>query len=167
MSGNSPHEQQATGAVLGGAQASQEGEGIALPFTPPNGSSADTQTNPASNVAPVAQSRGGGWALPASAQGATPFRRPIRVVVKGDQLLILPDRGDQSGARVVPLNGPMQRTIDHFVAQIWEHMNGWGIAGAYAYWKPILSVEIAPGGEARFAELAALMQQSGVEVERK
>ena len=132
----------------------------------------DTPSNPQANAAggdavPVAQSLGSGWALPASARGATPFSRPIRVQVHADKLVVLPDRGDDSRARVVPLTGPMQRSIDAFVGQLWEHMNGWGIAGPQAYWKPILSVEVARGGESRFAEMAALMQQSGVDVERK
>ena len=154
--------------VPSGNYAASRGDASAMLFSNPG----DTPSNPQANAAggdatPVAQSRGSGWALPASARGATPFSRPIRVQVHADKLVVLPDRGDDSRARVVPMTGPMQRSIDAFVGQLWEHMNSWGIAGPQAYWKPILSVDVAPGGEARFAELAALMQQSGVEVERK
>lgn len=119
------------------------------------------------DVPPIAEARGKNWALPSTAHGATPFSRPIRVQVRADKLVVLPDRGDNGRPRVTPLNGPLESSIDEFVAQLWEHMNSWGIAGPRAYWKPILSVEVAPGGEARYAELAALMQQSGVEVQRK
>ena len=149
--------------------APSQGAAVATPFNSSADASPNSQNDAtaASNVAAIAQSRGDGWALPASARGATPFRRPIRVLVKSDQLVVLPDQGDARRARVVPLDGAMHRTIDSFVSQLWEHMNGWGIAGAQAYWKPILSVEVESGAEARFAELQALMQQSGVEVERK
>jgi len=118
-------------------------------------------------VAPIAGTRGSNWALPSSARGATPFRRPIRVRVHADKLMVLPDRGAPGQPKVTNINGSLRASIDRFVAQLWEHMNGWGIAGPQAYWKPILSVEVADGGERRYAELAALMQQSGVEVERK
>ena len=119
------------------------------------------------NVQPMAGSRGANWALPSSSRGATPFNRPVRVVVSADQLTVLPDRGEVGEPRVTQLSGPMRNSIDGFVAHLWEHMNGWGVAGTQAYWKPILSVEVTRGGEKRFAELAALMQQSGVEVEWK
>jgi hypothetical protein len=46
-------------------------------------------------------------------------------------------------------------------------MDRWGLAVLGGYWKPILTVEVRPGGEQRFAELQLLMQGSGIEVERK
>ncbi len=115
----------------------------------------------------LAQARGENWALPRSAQGATTFHRPIRVECHADKLLVLPDRGGSERSKVTQLSGPLESSIDNFVADLWQHMNAWGIAGPQSYWKPVLRVEVAPDGEARFRELAALMQKSGVEVQRK
>jgi hypothetical protein len=67
----------------------------------------------------------------------------------------------------VPLDGPLEGSIDTLVGHLWQHMKGWGMAGPQAYWKPLLSVHVADGGEDRFAELSALMQRSGVDVEWK
>lgn len=116
------------------------------------------------SVTAMAETRGEDWALPRSSEGATPFTRPIRVECHADRLIVLPDRGSSGSPKVTPLSGPLSRNIDTFVAHLWQHMQGWGIAGPRSYWKPILSVHVAPGGEARYAELAAIMQRSGVDV---
>lgn len=141
------------GSAAGGAGssgASANGGGAAMNFT--------------QSVTAMAETRGEDWALPRSSEGATPFTRPIRVECHADRLIVLPDRGSSGSPKVTPLSGPLSRNIDTFVAHLWQHMQGWGIAGPRSYWKPILSVHVAPGGEARYAELAAIMQRSGVDV---
>jgi len=42
----------------------------------------------------------------------------------------------------------------------------WGIAGRGMYWRPVLHVYVAPEAEQRFAELSALLEGSGLTVER-
>ncbi len=111
--------------------------------------------------------RGVDWALPAAARHATGVTRPVRVACWPDRLLILPDQGDQHGARTILIEDAMADEIDAFVEAVWAHTERWGIALASGYWKPIINVEVAPGGEARFAELERLMEGSGLEVKRK
>jgi hypothetical protein len=41
------------------------------------------------------------------------------------------------------------------------------MAGRGMYWKPLLQVHVGPGGEQRFADLTALLDGSGIAVERK
>jgi hypothetical protein len=115
----------------------------------------------------LADARGDEWALPNSSRGATPYTRPIRVECHRDKLIVMPDRGTTGASKTVPLHGPLENSIDTLVGYLWQHMKGWGMAGPQAYWRPLLSVHVAPGGESRFAELSALMQRSGVDVEWK
>ena len=49
----------------------------------------------------------------------------------------------------------------------WHGHNDRGLAVANGYWKPVLHVEVAPGGEANHHQLEALLQGSGLEVIRK
>jgi hypothetical protein len=41
------------------------------------------------------------------------------------------------------------------------------MAGPGAYWKPVLVVDVAPDGEARYAELVELLRGSGIALERR
>ena len=41
------------------------------------------------------------------------------------------------------------------------------MAGRGMYWRPVLQVSVAPDAQQRFAELAALLEGSGLTVERK
>jgi hypothetical protein len=115
----------------------------------------------------LADARGDNWALPNSSPRATPFTRPIRIECHADKLIVMPDRGTTGAAKTVAVSGDLENSIDSLVGHLWNHMKGWGMAGPQAYWKPLLSVHVAPGGEDRFAELSALMQRSGVDVEWK
>ena len=112
-------------------------------------------------------SRGANWALPKASRQATGVTRPVRVACWPDRLLILPDQGDPHGARTVKINHNLADQIDEFVSEIWQHTDGWGLALASGYWKPVLNVEVAPGGEAMFVELERLMEGSGLKVKRK
>ena len=57
--------------------------------------------------------------------------------------------------------------LPRLVSGVWERMESWGIAGRGMYWRPLLQVDVAPGAERRFVELAALLEGSGMMVERK
>ncbi len=118
-------------------------------------------------VQPPAQQRGANWGLPTAAAGSTGITRPIRVAVLPDRLVILPERGVRQEPVTVMLNGPLQNDLDAFVSKIWTHMEGWGIAVLGGYWKPVLTAEVAEGGEERFAELVGLLRDSGIEIQRK
>jgi hypothetical protein len=75
--------------------------------------------------------------------------------------VIAPEQG-QRGAKTIPLNAETLRAIDGFISAVWDHMDGWGIAGKGMYWRPVLDVYVVPGGEQRFADLSALLDGSGL-----
>jgi hypothetical protein len=118
---------------------------------------------------PLADSRGADWGVPEDQRGAIRYSRPIRVTLDLQQLVILPEPGDTHRPTVVPLgaSGTVASAIDPFVAALWNYMEGWGLAGPNSYWKPVLNVEVAPGAELRYAELARLLEGSGIDVTRK
>ncbi len=113
----------------------------------------------------LAELRGRDWGLPETGHGAVPITRPIRVDCHADRLVIDP-QGAASSA-VVPLRPRTRDSIDDFVSKIWDHMDGWGIAGRGMYWRPVLSVRVAPGGESRYQDLSQLLEGSGLQVELK
>jgi len=113
------------------------------------------------------QGKEGEWALPGKSQRATAITRPIRVRCEPHRLVILPERGDGKRASIVLVPKEMAGSIDDFVSAIQKHMDGWGLAVVGGYWKPVLNVTVAPGGETQFAELEALLLGSGIEVVRK
>lgn len=128
-----------------------------------SGNSATSAGSPAS----LADARGDNWGLPNAAQGMVAVTRPLNVAVLPDRLVLLPGRGENWRPIITTVEGPLQTSVDAFVTKIWKRIEGWGIAVPGGYWKPVLVVEVLPGGEARFQELQALLQGSGLEVQRK
>ena len=61
----------------------------------------------------------------------------------------------------------MSKATENLVSQIWNEVDGWGIAVSNGYWKPILNVEVAPGQDQAFADLQTLLEGSGLEVRRR
>jgi hypothetical protein len=57
--------------------------------------------------------------------------------------------------------------MDELVSSVWEHMRSWGTAGRRLYWRPLLSMQVQPGGAARYAEIEALLADSGIDVEQR
>lgn len=129
----------------------------------PDGGAASMTFTPKS----AALARGRDWALKNKSPRATAITRPIRVRCLPDRLVIMPERGDDARPKEIPLNSSVQTALDPFVNAIWKHTERWGLAVANGYWKPILHVEVAPGGEANHHQLEALLQGSGLEVIRK
>ncbi len=115
----------------------------------------------------IAQARGAEWGLPERSDSATGITRPIQLVISSNRLEMLPE--DQRFGRPTRLaiQGSMREEIDQLITVVWKRMDNWGIAGAGMYWKPILSVQVRPGAEARFQEFDALMKNSGLVVQRK
>ena len=125
------------------------------------------QAGQTADLSPIATARGKNFAVPKSKRGMTGVTRYLRVAVLTDRLVILPESGEDRAPRVILLENQMQPQIDRFLAEMWKHVETWDIALPGGYWKPILSVEVAPGSEQRFQELATLLQDSGIRVERK
>jgi hypothetical protein len=102
--------------------------------------------------------RGKDWAIRGKASRSVPVRRTIRVVVRNDQAAILPD------GKIVPFQGDTVQSVDDFVKQLHYQIDGWGIAGNGLYWRPVISLSVAPDGQRRAADLARLLKNSGLEI---
>ncbi|HUS38241.1 MAG: hypothetical protein WBF93_12420 [Pirellulales bacterium] len=114
----------------------------------------------------LADAKGSDWALPGASRSAVPFTRPMRIEVYPDRLVIVPrDQSDEP--KTIRVSGATQEAIEEFVSAVWDHMGNWGIAGRGMYWKPILNVYVAPGGQQRAADMEALLDDSGLEVQRR
>ncbi len=112
----------------------------------------------------LAKDRGKDWALHENSRSAIALTRPIHVQCWSDRILFLSDRAET--IKAIPLEGGTEKSVDRFIAAVWEQMNNWGIAGRGMYWRPNLEVYVAPGGEERFAELNVLLAGSGLTVVR-
>lgn len=124
---------------------------------------ADGASPPASQACPLSEQRGRDWGLPGVADGSVPITRPIRVDCFKDRLVLVPERGDR-GRREIALESSTRTAIDELVSAVWDYMDTWGIAGRGMYWKPILSVRVAPDARARFEDLQTLLEGSGLAV---
>jgi flagellar biosynthesis chaperone FliJ len=118
------------------------------------------------HVESLAKRRGQDWGLPDAAGGSVPISRPIRIECHDDCLVIVPEK-QPTRSRSVLLKPRTEESIDEFVSAIWEQMQSWGIAGNGMYWRPVLSVHVAPDAERRYAELEILLEGSGLSVERR
>jgi hypothetical protein len=69
-------------------------------------------------------------------------------------------------SKAVVLGQRTEDSVDSLVSAVWEQIKAWGIAGRGMYWQPVLRVRVAPGAESRYLELKALLNESGLELER-
>jgi hypothetical protein len=115
----------------------------------------------------LADSRGRGWGLPESAGSTTGITRPIPLACYADRVVIFPEDPYQGRPFELKVEGLMRDEIDLLITQIWQRMDSWGMAGVRMYWKPVLQVQVQQGGDARYEELVALLQDSGIVVKRK
>ncbi len=125
---------------------------------------ASRQAKPLASAPQPRSVRGRNWALPAATDNAIPITRPIIVDCYTDRLLIAP--GDPL-QKEIPLGPKTLDSLDELVGAVWEHIESWGIAGRAMYWRPVLSVRVAPGAEHRFQDLQRLLENSGLLIERR
>jgi hypothetical protein len=116
----------------------------------------------------MAKHKGHDWALKNKASYSTGVTRPIRVQCFTDRLVILSEKGDTQRPYVIKLrDGYVRGSAEEFVAGIWKHMEPWGLAVQGGYWKPVLRVEVGPGADQQYAQLEAVLRDSGLDVVRK
>jgi hypothetical protein len=115
---------------------------------------------------PLAETRGANWGLPDATSGSVPISRPIRIDLFPDRLIIVPEQG-VSQSKIIPLGDQTATAIDGTVSAIWDLMESWGIAGRGMYWRPVLSVYVAPNAISRYHDLATLLEGSGLDVQRR
>ena len=116
----------------------------------------------------IADARGSNWAVQGKGRNAVAIRRPIQVVVRQDQLALLPSRhatgGDAATGKVISLNQPLDQISDEFVTALRTRIDEWGLAGSGLYWRPVLKLNIGPDAEQTARQLLRLLRDSGVEV---
>ncbi len=115
----------------------------------------------------LAERRGKNWGLPDAVHSAVPITRPLRIDCGRDRLVIRPDDNRVRSGKAVALAPKTEDSIEELVSIVWEHIDSWGSAGRGMYWRPILSVEVLPGGEGRFADLQTLLADSGLDVRKR
>ncbi len=148
-----------------GATGSQGSESQAQPAgaTPPAQMNSSSQ---AKKVKSIASTRGRDWGLPDAGLAAMAATRPIRVECHNDRLIIVPE-GRNEVSKEIRLGESTQSSMDELVSNVWEHMKGWGVAGKGIYWRPTLLMDVKPGAADRYAEIKALLADSGLEVHER
>lgn len=114
----------------------------------------------------LAKTRGKNWGLQHVARGSIPITRPVRVLCYQDRVLVAPI-DDTYEAKTISFAARTRDSVDPIVAAVWEQTRQWGIAGKGMYWRPVLSIDVQPGGQDRYEELRRLLDDSGLVVRRK
>jgi hypothetical protein len=123
-------------------------------------------TSQSKRVASMAKTRGRDWGLPDASPAAVAATRPIRVECYPDRLVIVPESANEA-RREVSMAADTQASMDELVSNVWQHMKGWGLAGRNMYWRPTLVVDVKPGAADRYAEIKALLADSGLDIHER
>jgi hypothetical protein len=153
-----------TGSDSAGNQTSAGSAGSPGGSAQASGSPGASAAGQASNVKSMAKARGRDWGLPEVA--AVSATRPIRVECHNDRLVIVPESRTEL-PKEVPLGPRTQDSMDELVSDVWTHMKGWGVAGKGMYWRPTLVMDVKPGAADRYAEIKALLADSGLEIHER
>jgi hypothetical protein len=114
------------------------------------------------------KTRGRNWALTGAKPHAIGVTRPLHIAVHPDRLLIIPDRGDSRPAVEVPISPEVRPSeVERFVTAVQREVQGWGLAVADGYWKPVLHMGVAAGADPQFSALQTALEGSGFEIVRK
>jgi hypothetical protein len=114
----------------------------------------------------LAEVRGANWGLLPGARSSNPITRPIHIICEGDKLVIRPQAAGDAPVEV-PLRLRTEDSVDPLVAAVQQRIKDWGIAGRGLYWRPQLILEVGKSGEGRYADIEALMADSGFDVKRR
>jgi chemotaxis protein histidine kinase CheA len=132
------------------------------------GSSGGVVSYNAGQTASAAAKRGANWANAGASRRASAISRPIRVVVKPEQIDVMPTNQGGSGPlgepTAITFHQPTDKVLDQLAATVKERMNEWGLAGSNMYWRPTLVLQVAPGAEQHAIRLNDLLQDSGIDV---
>ena len=119
------------------------------------------------NVKSLARTRGSNWALPRHAASSTAIRRPVQLVLRNNELVLLPEKGSTEQTKTFRFDNELRTEIDGVVSTVWKRIRDWGVAGSGVYWQPVLHVAVDDRADFRFAELSKLLDNSGLQVKRK
>lgn len=130
-----------------------------------------TPTMSMSNKPPqsIAASQGANWAVERGSQHSVPIRRSIRVVVRENQMAILPTRnalrGTEATGQTISLDQPVEDISHEFVDALRERIDEWGLAGSGMYWRPVLELNVASDAQLTAARVVHLLKDSGVDIQ--
>ncbi len=117
-----------------------------------------------SDSQPVSERLGGNWAWSNRNQSRTPVVRSIHVHCFADRWIVLPDDGNTSMAETILYDRSPEERAFLLADIVKKRVDSWGLAIAGGYWKPVLSVDVAPNAQWRFDQLKQLMHGSGIEI---
>jgi hypothetical protein len=169
--GDPPPDRDPRGTPLEPAAAGQPatplrpGEWYPTPEPPPKRPDDSDDKRAGKKPKPI-DKRADNWGLRKAGENAFPITRPIHVNCYPDHLVLVPEAGMGQQKSILMPAGTV-KAIDPLVTAIWEQMDAWGMAGKGMYWRPLLSIYIAPGAEQRFQDLDRLLQGSGLIVQKK
>lgn len=172
-SGNSSASQGATAAGASSTSSSLAGNAANSSMDPAQDPAAMPQLSLNRNFSsesnqsakPVASSKGRGWAWTQGPPSQTSVSRSIRLRCLADRWIVLADSGSSRQPEVtIPLEGPLEQSAEHLARIVADRVDGWGLALAGGYWKPVLQVEVAAGAQWRFTQLQQLFAGSGLDV---
>lgn len=161
-----PTRAQASSDAASGQAGTPARPGEWIPQSPTSRRQSANEAQAESQAPCLAETRGENWGLRDAAQGSVPITRPIRIDLYRDRLILVPENG-VAGIKAIPLGQRTEDAVDDMISAVWELMEAWGIAGKGMYWRPVLNVYVAPGADPRYADLATLLDGSGLEVKRK
>jgi len=164
-----PATAMANAGVAGGSSGGVAAGAMGQPANPADPTNAGAR--PSLQIAPqasIAESRGSDWAVQNATRNAIPVRRTIQVVVRQNQLALLPSRHATQGAEatgtVISLDQSLNQISDEFVAALKTRIDEWGLAGNGLYWRPVLELHVGPDAAKTAALLNHLLKDSGVEL---
>jgi len=161
----------ASNAASGSAGASSSGQS---PTVAGGGSPGEAREPPVSFSAAggsgqsIAKSRGANWAIHQPSQRSSPIRRTIRLVVRENQLAVLPNRHVLSGLDgkgvTISLQQPSDKVAQELFSVLQDRIDSWGLAGTRLYWRPVLALSVGPNAQRPADKVVDLLKDSGVEV---
>jgi len=152
----------ASGSQASGDQGSSGGSAANGGATSGGSSAAGSQAES------IADAQGRNWAVQNGSPNSVAIRRPIQIVVRQNQLALLPSRhatdGEAATGKVISLDQSMNEISKEFAAALRTRIEEWGLAGRGLYWKPVLKINVGPGGEQTAKQVLRLLKGSGVEL---
>jgi hypothetical protein len=88
------------------------------------------------------------------------------MTLNNDEMLIAAEDAGRP-PQVISFAGGEVAALESLSSAVKQRVNSWGLPPTGGFWKPTLSVRVAPGAEERFQQLQMLLHRSGLQLERK
>jgi len=108
--------------------------------------------------------RGKNWAIRNANAGMIPIRRTIQIEVRDDALVVQSESTGKARSQEFRFGELPEAAYEELVTAVDKRIDDWGMAGQGLYWRPVVEVKVAAGGEPWVDDLMRLLEHSGVEV---